>query len=441
MEFKTVATSSPLHHFEMNSPVNTTVRRRVLAGLIGLIGWAASISALAQASPTFWRDSWMASPQPLWSADFVLPLGVPARFEKQTLRQVARLSVGGTRLRVVLSNEEGQAPLVIGAAHVARHAEGSAVVAGSDRALRFGGRAEVRIAPGARVVSDPVELAVPALGRVAVSIYLPQPTAPAGFHFDARQTAYLASGDHTASTVLGRDATTLSTRVFLSGVMVDGPQPPVTVVALGDSITDGNGATPDADARWPDALAERLAPRGVAVLNAGISGARLLSDGMGRSALARIGRDVFSRPGVRTVIVLLGTNDIGWPGGPFAPRESSVSIEAFTQGYRALAELARAHNVRLIAATLPPFERALQGTPLEGHHSPEKERLRQAVNRWIRESGSFDAVVDMDRVLHDPAHPSRLNPAFDSGDHLHPNDAGYRAMAAALDLDTLLPAP
>jgi lysophospholipase L1-like esterase len=421
----------------MNPFLNTPTRRRVLTGLIVL---AATGSTWAQ-GPSFWRDTWMASPQPLWSADFVLPLGVPARFEKQTIRQVARVSVGGSRVRIVLSNEEGHAPLVIGTAQVARHAEGSGVVAGSDRALRFGGQASVRIPPGARVVSDPIDLVLPALSRVAVSIYLPQPTAPAGFHFDARQTAYLVNGDHTSAAVLARDAATLSTRVFLAGVMVDGPQPPVTVVALGDSITDGNGATPDADTRWPDALAERLAPRGVAVLNAGISGARLLSDGMGRSALARIGRDVLSRPGVRTVVVLLGTNDIGWPGGPFAPREAAMTVDAFAQGYRTLVELARAHHVRLVAATLPPFERALQGTPLEGHHSPEKERLRQAVNRWIRESDSFDAVVDMDRVLRDPAHPSRLNPAFDSGDHLHPNDAGYRAMAAALDLGTLLPAP
>jgi lysophospholipase L1-like esterase len=417
----------------MKPLLNTTVRHALLAGLVTVAGWAA-------AAPSFWADSWAASPQPLWSADFVLPLSVPARFERQTLRQVARLSVGGARLRVVLSNEEGQAPLVIGAAQVARHAGGSAVESGSSRVLRFGGKTEVRIPPGARIVSDPVDLALPALGRVAVSIYLPQPTAPAGFHFDARQTAYLVGGDHTAAPALGRDATTLSSRLFLAGVMVEGPQPPATVVALGDSLTDGNGATPDADARWPDALAERLAPRGAGVLNAGISGARLLGDGMGRNALARIGRDVFSRPGVRAVIVLLGTNDIGWPGGPFAPREPAMTIEALTQGYGALAELARAHHVRLIAATLPPFERALQGTPLEGHHSPDKERLRQALNRWIRESGRFDGIVDMDRVLRDPARPSRLNPAYDSGDHLHPNDAGYRAMAAALDLDTLLAA-
>lgn len=412
--------------------------RRCVRAAVALAAWAAAVPTLAQPSPTFWLDSWMASPQPLWSADFVLPLGVPARFERQTLRQVARLSVGGSRLRVVLSNEEGQSPLLIGAAHVARHAGGSSVVAGSDRALRFGGQAEVRIPPGARVVSDPVDLALPALERVAVSIYLPRPAAPASFHFDARQTAYLVDGDHTAAPTLRPDATTLSSRVFLAGVMVEGRQPPQAVVALGDSLTDGNGATPDADARWPDALAERLAPRGVAVLNAGISGARLLRDGMGRNALARIGRDVLSRPGVRTVIVLLGTNDIGWPGGPFAPQEPAMTVEAFAQGYRALAELARAHGVRLVAATLPPFERALQGTPLEGHHSAEKERLRQAVNRWIRGAG-FDAVVDFDRVLRDPAHPSRLAPTFDSGDHLHPNDAGHRAMAAALELDTLLP--
>ncbi|PIF78368.1 lysophospholipase L1-like esterase [Variovorax sp. 54] len=402
---------------------------------------ALSFAAAATASvaaPTHWSPSWMAATQPLWDEHFVLPLGIPARFERQTLRQVARLSIGGTRLRVVISNEGGTAPLHIGAAHVARHASGSAVVEGTDRVLRFGGRSDVTVPPGARLVSDPVDLALPALSEVAVSLYLPTPSQPAGFHFDARQTLYIADGDLSAAARLPAAATSWSTRVYVSGLIVETPQAPVTVVALGDSITDGNGSTPGAHTRWPDALAERLAPRGVGVLNAGISGGRLLKDGMGRAALERAGRDVFAQPGVRAMVVLLGTNDIGWPGGPFAPQEPAVRADAVIQGFRQLIEMAHAHNVRIVGATIPSNERALEGTPLAGHHSPEKDTVRQAVNRWIRESGAFDAVVDVDALLRDPARPTRLKAAMDSGDHLHPGDAGYKAMAAAIDLDALL---
>lgn len=402
---------------------------------------ALSLAAAATASvaePAHWSPSWMAATQPLWDEGFVLPLGIPARFERQTLRQVARLSIGGTRLRVVISNEGGTTPLHIGAARAARHASGSAIVEGTDRVLRFGGRGDVTVPPGARLVSDPVDLALPALSEVAVSLYLPEPSQPAGFHFDARQTLYIADGDLSGAARLPATATPWRTRVYVSGLIVETPQAPVTVVALGDSITDGNGSTPGAHTRWPDALAERLAPRGVGVLNAGISGGRLLKDGMGRAALERAGRDVFAQPGVRAMVVLLGTNDIGWPGGPFAPHEPAVRAEEVIQGFRQLIEMAHAHNVRIVGATIPPNERALEGTPLAGHHSPGKDTVRQAVNRWIREGGAFDAVLDVDALLREPARPARLKAAMDSGDHLHPGDAGYKAMAAAIDLDALL---
>ncbi|MGJ7603378.1 SGNH/GDSL hydrolase family protein [Variovorax sp. LT1R20] len=402
---------------------------------------AVSAAQTTPPAPTYWSPSWMASTQPIWGGDFVLPSGLPFQFNRQTIRQVARLSIGGAKLRVVISNEGGTAPLYIGAARVARHGEGSAIVEGTDRAVRFGGQAEVTVPPGARLVSDPVDLPLPAFSEVAVSLYLPKPSQPAGFHFDARETAYVASGDLTGVAKMPPAASQWSTRVYVSGLVVETPTPPATVVALGDSITDGNGSTPGANTRWPDALAERLAPRGVGVLNAGISGGRLMKDGMGRAGLERAGRDVFTQPGVRAVIVLLGTNDIGWPGGPFAPQEPAMRAEELIQGFRQLIAMARAHNVRILAGTITPNERGLEGTALEGHHSPEKDKVRQAVNRWIRESGAFDAVVDFDALLRDPARPIRLKGAMDSGDHLHPGDAGYKAMAAAIDLDALLGDP
>ncbi|WP_418121398.1 SGNH/GDSL hydrolase family protein [Variovorax sp. 160MFSha2.1] len=417
------------------SALASALRHGALA--LALVGSAAT-SAAEPSPATYWSPSWMASTQPVWNGDFVLPSGLPFQFNRQTVRQVARLSIGGSRLRVVISNEGGTVPLYIGAARVARHGGGSAIVEGTDRPLRFGGQADVTVPPGARLVSDPVDIALPALAELAVSLYLPRPSQPAGFHFDARQTAYVADGDLSGAARLPSAATQWSTRVYFSGLIVETPRAPATVVALGDSITDGNGSTPGANTRWPDALAERLAGRNVAVLNAGISGGRLLKDGMGRAGLERAGRDVFAQPGVRAMIVLLGTNDIGWPGGPFAPDEPAMRAEAVIQGLRQLAEMARAHNVRIMAGTIPPNERALQGTPLEGHHSPAKDKVRQAVNRWIREGGAFDAVVDFDALLRDPANPSRLKASMDSGDHLHPGDAGYRAMAAAVDLEALL---
>lgn len=416
----------------MNKPWNLTAHLRRAA--LALAMAAATLPAAAE----HWSPSWMAATQPLWGGDFVLPLGLPFQHHRQTIRQVARLSVGSTQLRVVLSNEGSAVPLYIGAARVARHARGSATVPGTDRPLLFGGQVATVVPPGARWVSDPVDLPLPALAEVAVSLYLPRPSQPAGFHFDARQTAYVAGGDHTAALQLPASATAWSTRVYLSGLVVQTATPPATVVTLGDSLTNGNGATPGANARWPDMLAERLAGQGVAVLNAGISGGRLLRDGMGRAGLTRAAQDVFAQPGVRALVVLLGTNDIGWPGGPFAPEERAVRADELVQGYRQLIAMARTHNVRVVGGTIPPFGDALAGTPLAGHYSPEKDAMRQAVNRWIREAGAFDAVVDFDALLRDPARPSHLRAAMDSGDHLHPGDAGYRAMAQAIDLEALL---
>ncbi len=388
----------------------------LLAGLL--------TAAAAAPPPRQWQPAWISSPQPAWGSEGVLPTGLPARLDNVTLRQVVRTSVAGEALRLVVDNAYGPQPLEIGSVTLRR--------AGGATAVRFGGREGLVVAPGARVVSDAVAHPVAAGERLVVDLHLPGPTALAGFHWDAREQTLLLRGR-------GPEVLQASTgRAFLTELQVASTRPPASVVALGDSITDGVGATLGADQRWPDHLARRLAPHGVAVLNAGIAGNRLLRAGWGESALARFEHDVLRHPGVRAVIVLLGTNDIGFPGSPFAPAEPPQTLAALQQGLRQLVGQAHARGVRVVGATVPPFERALEGTPLEGHHSTAKEALRQALNAWMRSAGAFDAVVDFDAVLRDPARPARLLPALDSGDHLHPGDAGYRRMAEAVDLAALL---
>ncbi|MGX9143177.1 SGNH/GDSL hydrolase family protein [Mesorhizobium sp. 128a] len=379
-----------------------------------------------------WVGTWLASPQSTWGADFALPVKIPPQLKNQTVRQTVRISLGGEKFRVVLSNEYAATPVPIGEARVAVAGEGSKIVAGTDRALTFGGQAQATIAPGTSLISDPVDLRLDALSRLSVSVYLPQATPLKTFHWDGKQTAYIGDGDQTASETMPTAQTT-DARILLSEILVDAPANDGTIIAIGDSITDGNGATRDADNRWPDLLAERLASSQVAVLNAGISGARLLDDAMGVKASARFGRDVLAQPGAKAVVVLIGINDISWPGTPFAPKKSLPSLAALTSGYLQLAAQAHAHNMRIIGGTLTPFEGALSGTPLVSYYTPEKDALRQELNDWIKTSSAFDAVVDFDLLLRDPSHPTRLLPEFDSGDHLHPGGKGNRAMAEAVE--------
>ena len=398
----------------------------VLATLLATAGAAPPGAAPAE----YWQPTWISSPQPAWGDDWVLPLGMPTSLRDVTLRQALRTSLGGEAVRLVISNEYGRMPLKIGAL---------AVSAADHRAIpvRFQGRDGITVAPGARAISDAVSLPVRAGDRLETDLYLPDAATVAGFHWDAQETTLVLPGN-----AIGRrdvaPAQTFTTRAFVAELRVASSRPAQAVVAIGDSITDGNGSSPGRDERWPDHLARRLAPRGVAVLNAGIAGNRLLRDGWGQSALARFERDVLQHPGLRAVVMLLGTNDIGFPGSPFAPDETPASLDALTNAFRQLVEQAHARNVRVIAGTVPPFEHALEGTPLQGHYSPRKEALRQSLNAWIRSAGAFDGVVDFDAVLRDPAQPSRLDAALDSGDHLHPGDAGYRRMAEAIDLQALL---
>ncbi|NDV89132.1 SGNH/GDSL hydrolase family protein [Aurantimonas aggregata] len=414
-------------------------RRTIFSGmLVGAFALASIFSGLspAMAEERSWIGTWMASPQPIWGSDFAFPTKIPASVKDQTIRQVVRISLGGSRIRLVFSNAYGDRPMRIGGASVGLAGESGAAEPGTIRRITFGGKDDIVVPPGAPAVSDPLELTVDAHGKLAVSIYLPDDTPLTTFHWDGRQTAWFGEGDLTQAEDFPETAIT-DARVFLNEVLVDTPNEGAVVV-VGDSITDGNGTTIDADTRWPDLLAKRLAPHQIAVLNGGISGGRLLQDKMGVNVAARLRRDVFSQPNLKAVIVLIGINDISWPGTGFAPNQVRPTADAMIAGYQQLIALADANNVRLIGATLPPFEGALNGTPLGNYYDPEKDALRHEINRWIRERGAFDAIVDFDAVLRDPGHPARINPAFDSGDHLHPGDEGNRAMADAIDLDALL---
>jgi len=417
-----------------------------------------AIAALAAKTPTFaalalaatlmsdpamageredWVGTWTASPQPTWGADFALPVKIAPKLENQTIRQTVRTSLGGKQFRIVLSNEYTNTPIPIGETHAAIAGEGSKIVAGTDHIVTFGGQTKAIVPAGAPLVSDPVDLPPNALSHLSISIYLPRATPISTFHWDGKQTAYIGDGNQTVSDTIAAAQTT-DARILVSEVLIDAPANHGAVIAIGDSITDGNGATLDGDNRWPDFLAKRLASKHIAVLNAGISGARLLDDAMGVKASARFGRDVTAQPGARAVVLLIGINDISWPGTPFVSGKSLPSLAALTDGYLQLAAQAHAHNLIILGGTLTPFEGALSGTPLEGYYTPEKEALRQKVNDWIRTSGAFDAVVDFDALLRDPRHPTRLLPEFDSGDHLHPGEKGNRAMAEAIDLGQLI---
>jgi lysophospholipase L1-like esterase len=386
-----------------------------------------------------WINTWTSSPQQDWGDDFFAAAGIPRSLRDQTIRQVARVSLGGDRIRVEFSNEYGEHPLVIGEAHVALAGENGGIVPGSDKVLTFGGQQTITVPPGAPVWSDPVDLAVEDLGSVAVSLYLPEVAPTTTWHNDARQTAYVGTGNVAGDETF--EATqTFPSRIWLSGIAIDAAPDTRSIVLFGDSITDGDGSTLDANNRYPDQLAERIVPTGteVTVLNEGISGARVLADRMGENALARFDRDVLSHPGADTVVLMMGINDIGWPGSALVPEgEPAPTAEQIIQGYQQLIDRAHAHDMRIIGATLTPFNNAFEGGPLEGYYNEEKEAKRQAVNEWIRTSGEFDDVIDFDAAVEDPANPGRIQTQFDKGDHLHPNDAGYEAMAQSIDLGLL----
>jgi lysophospholipase L1-like esterase len=354
------------------------------------------------------------------------------QFNNQTLRQIVHTSIGGTRARVVLSNSFGTAALTIGAAHMALRDRDASIVTQSDRALNFGGRPTVTIPPGAVIYSDAVDLAVPVMGDVAIDLYLPGDTStpsPLTMHNAAFQTSYVSeTGNHVGMATLPV-AARVQSWFLLSRLEVTAPDSVGAVVAFGDSITDGTRSTPDTNNRWPNQLARRLLSQAggpiLGVLDAGIAGNRVLSNGafgVGVDALARFDADVLSQPGVTHIIVLEAINDIGQARDSPTPTAEDLIV-----GHKQLIERAHSRGVKIYGATLTPFEAA-------AYFTREGEAKRSAVNQWIRTGKAYDGVIDFDAATHDPANPTRFLPQFDSGDHLHPNDAGYQAMANAIDL-------
>ncbi len=382
-------------------------------------------TAAAATPPDHWVGTWAASP--------VAPVNRNDQIgaADSTFREIVHVSLGGPTVRIILSNEFGLDPLTIGAAGIALSTGNGEINPASATALTFGGRPTVTIPPGALVVSDPASLKLPALSDVAVSLFLPAQTMrQVTQHGFADQTSYVADGNTVAAPALVSPKPIFSWP-FLKGIDVQTPAKGASIVAFGDSITDGAHSTRDANARWPDILARRLQANKktavLGVLNEGIGGNRILHDTTGPSALARFDRDVIAQAGVRYLIIMESINDIGHATDPANPYDVVTAADLIF-GLSQLATRAHTHGIKVIGATLTPFVGAK-------YQSPAGEEMRQAVNNWIRTTNQFDGVIDFDKVTSDPTHPGMFLPLDDSGDHLHPGDAGYKAMGESIDLN------
>lgn len=371
-----------------------------------------------------WVGTWTAAPAPAESGAFA----------NHTLRMNARVSIGGDTIRVRLSNAYGTRPLPVGCAHIGLRQAGPALVPGSNRALTFGGETSATIAAGAFVVSDPIDLSVPPLADLAISLHLPSEV-PASFGITgryARQTNYISPpGNFSAETVMPVGRLT-DDWFFVGGIDVLASADTGGIVTLGDLLTDANISTHDAFCRWPDQLARRLIARpggrAFGVMNQGLGGNRILHDIRGDSGLRRFDRDVLAQSGVTHAIVLLGTNDLR---NRWAKPEEEVTAEQMIAGLKQMALRAHARGIKIFGGTLTPFENE---TFLIGAWTPAREAVRQAVNAWIRDGGAFDAVVDFDKGVRDSEHPARMLPIYDCGDHLHQSDIGYNRMGDIIDL-------
>jgi len=354
-------------------------------------------------------------------------------FNDETIRMVVHTTIGGSSLRLKLSNLRSTTPLSVGEVDVALQDHQATAVAGARHAVTFSRKKTVTIPAGAEVYSDPVSMTVAAQAGLLVSVFLPQATSSATWHSDAFDTTYLSQpGDHAADTDDGNYVTATTSWYYLDGLDVVAPSAAGTVVTFGDSITDGYNTPTGAYATWPDDLSRRLAgSHPFSVVNAGIGGNRVLTDvpniWQGIAGIKRFNHDALTQPGVRDVILLEGINDIGNNAGPDG---APLTVQDLIGGYQNLIAQAHAAGVRIIGATMLPD----QGNT---YYSAPAEQVREAANDWIRTSGAFDGVIDFDKVMQDPSNPVAVNPAYDSGDHLHPNAAGMQAMADAIDLSLI----
>jgi lysophospholipase L1-like esterase len=383
--------------------------------------------ATAAAPSDHWVGTWAASPMAAKNPDG--KFGAPGT-DGTTLREIVHISIGGPSVRVVLTNEFGLDPLTIGAAQIALSSGTSTITPGAATALTFGGKPSIVIPPGALAISDPAALKVAPASNLAVSLFLPdQPVSQLTFHPFADQTNYLVPGNVVSAASLDTP-TPFFTWDFLKGVDVTADNKAASIVTFGDSITDGAHSTRDANARWPDVLARRLqADKKTAhlgVLNQGIGGNRILHDTTGPSALARFDRDVIAQTGVKYLVIMEGINDIGHATDPAKPYDV-VTADDLIAGLTQLATRAHTHGIKVYGATLTPFVGAK-------YQSPAGEEIRQAVNNWIRTTNQLDGVIDFDKLTTDPTHPGMFLILDDSGDHLHPGDAGYKSMGESIDL-------
>jgi lysophospholipase L1-like esterase len=390
---------------------------------------ALSPSIATAASPAdHWVGTWAASPMAAKNPNVKFGAAGP---QGTTLREIVHISIGGPSVRVILTNEFGLDPLTIGAAQIAVSSGASAITPATATALTFGGRPSIVIPPGALAISDPAPLKVAPTSNLAVSLFLPdQPVNQLTFHPFADQTNYLVPGNVVSAASLDTPQT-FFTWDFLKGVDVTADSKAASIVTFGDSITDGAHSTRDANARWPDLLARRLqADKKTAhlgVLNQGIGGNRVLHDTTGPSALARFDRDVIAQTGVKYLVIMESINDIGHATNSDKPHDV-VTADDLIAGLTQLATRAHTHGIKVFGATLTPYVGAK-------YQSPAGEEMRQAVNKWIRTTNQFDGVIDFDKVTTDPTHPGMFLILDDSGDHLHPGDAGYKAMGESIDLN------
>lgn len=418
------------------SAVARRPRRRTLlsvfGALTGLALTAVPLSTAQTASAATSASQAKGTRVSAWSPS--MTTGGPS-FTDQTIRMVVHSSVSGSGARITLSNRYSTTPLDVSAVDLAVQASGGEATRGTTRNITFGGSRHLTIPAGEEAVSDVVPISVGAGENLLVSLYVPGTTGMSTWHSDAFDTTYLASGNHTGDDGAAAFGTTTTSWYYLAGLDVVASTARGTVVAFGDSITDGYHSSTGTYSRWPDFLGRRLGagpgPQRLSVVDAGIGGNRVLTDvpnlWQGVSALKRFGHDALGQPGVKDVILFEGINDIGNNAGPDG---RPLTAQDLIDGYRTLVDEAHAAHVGIIGATLMPDEG-------NGYYTPAAEAIRQSVNQWIRTGGAFDGVIDFDRTMRDPANPAALNPAYDSGDHIHPDDEGMKAMADAIDLRLL----